>query len=67
MIGDLDIVLDRIRGEFLEMPGLRVTATEVARLCGLPREACQLALERLVNERFLRRTTDGTFVRDGQP
>ena len=64
MTTDLDALLARIRGEFLEMPGLQITALQAQRLWGLPREVCQRALERLVDERFLRRSANGGFVRD---
>lgn len=46
MAADLDAVLARIRGEFLEMPGLHLTASQAQRLWNLPSDACQLALDR---------------------
>jgi hypothetical protein len=55
--------IERIRGEFLEMPGLRLTAAQVARLCGLDRTNCQGVLDALVDARFLRVSTDGTYTR----
>ena len=57
-------LLDRMRGEYLEMPGLRLTLPQAARLCGLPRDVCEHALTRLVDDGFLRRTGDGAFVRE---
>jgi DNA-binding IclR family transcriptional regulator len=38
---------DRIRAEYHEMPGMRLTARQVARLCGLDPATCQVALEDL--------------------
>jgi hypothetical protein len=55
--------LDRLRTEFLEMPGLRLTADQVHRLCGVERAACAWALDTLVEEHFLSVRPDGTYVR----
>ena len=55
--------IERIRGEFLEMPGLRLTAAQVARLCGVDRAICQAVLDALVDAKFLRVSTDGTYTR----
>jgi hypothetical protein len=48
------------------MPDLRLTPTEVARLCGVERSPCQIALDRLVHAKFLRIRSDGTYVRFGE-
>ena len=48
-----DALLNRIRGEFLEMPGLRLTCEQAQRLYGLDRAVCQRALDWLVDARFL--------------
>jgi hypothetical protein len=56
-------LLDRIRGEYLEMPGLRLTIPQALRLWGLPPDVCEYALARLVEDGFLRQTVDGRFVR----
>lgn len=45
------------------MPGLRLTAGQVERLCGVERGLCASVLETLVNEKFLCANTDGTFAR----
>ena len=34
-------VLERIRAEYLEMPGLRLTVQKVQRLCGIERAICR--------------------------
>lgn len=60
---DGDEVLLRVRGEYLEMPGLRLTPAQAQRLFGLDAMAAQLVIEALVDARFLRRRPDGTFVR----
>jgi hypothetical protein len=60
-------VVRRIRGEFLEMPGLRLTAQQARRLWRLDETACDAVLGALVDARFLAKTRDGAFVReDGQ-
>ena len=56
-------VLERLRGEFLEMPGLQLTVTQVRRLCGIDPAACQTMLDALVEAKFLCRTVDGRYVR----
>jgi hypothetical protein len=56
-------VLERIRADYLEMPGLRVSAAQARRLWGLESAACARALEVLQDRRFLKRLADGTFIR----
>lgn len=55
--------LRRIRGEYLEMPGLRLTTAQAQKLWDLDRRTCELALSKLVASRFLAQTRDGSFVR----
>lgn len=45
--------LDRIQIEFAALPGLRLTAEQVNRLCNLPREVCDAALDRLIQAGIL--------------
>jgi len=56
-------ILQRIRGEFHESPGLRLTEREFQRLWNLDAEEASMTIERLMVTRFLRRTMDGTLVR----
>jgi len=56
-------VLERIRAEYLEMPGLRLKADQVQRLCGVERELCKNVLDALVEREFLFRKLDGTYAR----
>jgi hypothetical protein len=56
-------VVRRIRGEFLEMPGLRLTSAQARRLWRLDETACEAVLGALVDARFLSRTRDGAFIR----
>jgi len=55
--------VERLRAEFLEMPGLRLTLTQIHRFCGLERSVCSAALDTLVKERFLCANADGTYAR----
>ena len=55
-------LLVRIRGEFREMPGLRLTLAQARRLWHLDVTTCQAALNALLKEGYLRRTADGAFV-----
>ncbi len=56
-------IIDRVRGEFLEMPGLRLTEPQARRLWALEPSLCSAVLTELVDNGFLLRTRDGAFVR----
>jgi hypothetical protein len=58
-----DEVLRRVQGEFLEMPGLRLTPAQARRLWGLDPVSCEALLCALVDAKFLFRTRDGAFMR----
>ena len=58
-----DPILLRIRAEYLEMPGLRLTPAQAQRLWGLDAETCQRFLELLTSETFLDRKANGTYAR----
>jgi hypothetical protein len=55
--------LRRIKSEFVEMPGLRLTSQQAQRLWGLDADFCDAILGALVDAKFLLRTSDGVFVR----
>jgi hypothetical protein len=59
----IDDVQLRLRAEFVEMPGLRLTFVQAQRLCGLEPSACHLALTSLVNAKFLRLRAGGVYAR----
>ena len=64
----IEDVLQRIQGEFVEMPGLRLTAAQAQRLWGLDKNVCEQLLTVLVDAKFLSQTRDGSFIRtDGGP
>ena len=58
-------VLRRVKGEYIEMPGLRLTTEQAQRLWGLDPAACDALLDALVDAKFLFKTRDGAFVRSG--
>jgi hypothetical protein len=53
----------RVRGEFEEMPCMRVTAEQACTLLGVQEPAVTWVLERLERDGFLARTTQGAYVR----
>ena len=57
-----DDVLRRVRAEYLEMPGLRLTRAQAQRLWGLDPRTCDQMLSTLTETRFLAQTRDGSFV-----
>ncbi len=61
--GSREEVLRRVQGEFLEMPGLRLTQPQARRLWGLDAAMCDALLSALVDANFLFRTRDGAFMR----
>lgn len=54
---------DRIRGEFLEMPGLRLTPQQASRLWAVDGATSHDMLDRLVSSGFLTRTREGAYLR----
>jgi len=54
-----------IRGEFLEIPGLRLTRDQIQRLWGLRWDVCSTVLEELLDQGFLRLLADGSYVQGG--
>jgi hypothetical protein len=56
-----ETLLTRIRGEFREMPGLRLTFGQAQRLWQLEAHVCEAVLERLVSEGFLVRNSGGNY------
>lgn len=63
---DSDALLHRVRAEFLEMPGLRLTPEQAARLWSLEPAVCLFVIDALVGARFLRRTPAGAVMRADQ-
>ena len=58
-----DEVLRRVQGEFMEMPGLRLTEPQARKLWGLDEASCRALLGVLIEANFLFRTHNGAFMR----
>ena len=56
-------LVGRIRAEFLEMPGLRLTVTQASRLWGLDEGSCKRVIDVLIGTSFLRWTPSGAIAR----
>ena len=60
-------VLQRIRAEYLEMPGLSLTADQIRRLCAIEPGMCQTAIDALVSTGFLAMRHGGAYGRFRDP
>lgn len=60
---NIDSLVSRIRAEFIEMPGLRLTMAQAARLWNLEVTVCERAVDELVRASFLRRDQAGFLLR----
>jgi hypothetical protein len=58
----LSALLQRVREQYQEMPGLQLTKGQATRLFGVAPSVCAAMLRALVMENFLSRTGDGLFV-----
>ena len=59
----LEDLVERIRAEFIEQPGLRLTEAQASRLWRLDSPTCQHVLATLIASGFLSRTLDGRYAR----
>jgi hypothetical protein len=59
-------VVDRVRAEFLEMPGMQLTLAQATRLWNLGADDCRSVIDALVDTGFLRWTAQRTVVRTGR-
>jgi hypothetical protein len=57
------LIVERVRGEFREMPGLVLTLAQAGRLWSLDAATCTEVLSQLVGSGFLCRRADGAFCR----
>ena len=60
---DFHRLVQRVRNEFIEMPGLQLTPPQAARLWGLDQSASRRVIDALVEGSFLRWTRRGTVIR----
>jgi hypothetical protein len=63
----MDQIVERLRAEFREMPGLRLTAAQTQRLYAIDAAICKSMLDALVETRFLRLTRRGSYARADGP
>ena len=56
-------LLHRVRSEFLEMPGLRLTPAQATRLWALDRSTSERILDGLTAAGFLLRNREGAYLR----
>jgi hypothetical protein len=54
-------LLNRVRSEFIEMPGLRLRIDQAQRLWNLDRASCEMLLSSLVEANFLKRYSDEAY------
>jgi hypothetical protein len=59
----LQAIVTRARAEFLEMPGLRLTAAQARRLWTLDAQVCAAVLTELLACRFLKRVGGDAYIR----
>ena len=55
--------VQRLKGVFLESPTVQMSLIDATRLAGLERNTTRLILEALEDARFLRRASNGLFMR----
>ena len=58
--------VDRVRADFLEMPGLELTVPQAVRLWSLGLDDCRHVIDALVDAGFLKWTTKRTIVLTGR-
>jgi hypothetical protein len=63
---ELQDLVNRIRMEYLEMPGLALTSGQARRMWNLDPALCDAVLSTLVREEFLSETRHGAFLRRGE-
>jgi hypothetical protein len=62
---ELERIVYRIREEFREMPGLRLTPAQATRLWGMEQDDCRKVIDVLVAAEYLRWTDSGSVTRAG--
>ena len=59
----LNTLVERIRAEYIEQPGLRLTEAQASRLWRLDEPTTRYALHELTGASFLQRSEDGRYAR----
>jgi hypothetical protein len=55
--------MNRIRAEYAEMPGMRLTREQVHRLSGVEIAVCRAVLDDLIRTKFLNLAADGRYAK----
>ena len=55
--------VQKLKGVFLETPSMQLSLVDATRLAGLERNTTRLILEALEDAHFLRRASNGLFIR----
>jgi hypothetical protein len=58
-------VVDRVRADYMEMPGLELTLSQAVRLWTVGADDCRFVIDALVDAGFLKWTARRTIVRTG--
>jgi hypothetical protein len=58
----LESLTARVRGEYGEMPGLRLTFAQACRLWQIDAPTCEMLLEELTRDGFLFKTDAGAYI-----
>jgi hypothetical protein len=59
-------IVDRVRSEFVEMPGMELTLPQATRLWNLGADDCRAVIAALVDVGFLTWTPQRTVIRTGR-
>ena len=57
-----DSLVARVRGQYWEMPGLRLTVSQACRLWHVDVPTCEMLFEQLVREGFLYKTENSAYA-----
>jgi len=57
-----DRLIDRVRGEYHEMPGLQLTVAQACRLWQTDEATCRTVLAALQREQYLYQTASGAYA-----
>jgi hypothetical protein len=57
-----DALVARVRGEYGEMPGLRLTVAQACRLWHVDASTCEMLFGQLVREGFLYKTDTSAYI-----
>ena len=64
--GECSVPAEQLTAQFMELPGLRLTLHQAARLLHIDRVMSEDVINILLDAAFLRRMPDGTVVRADQ-